>query len=571
VRPSAVVVAWLAIAGLVAACDGASGGSPVQPADSASPTTPTATASPSSEPTPEPSATARFVAAICEPVALVPANTDDCGRPVVGALFSQLVTLDDEGVPHWGDDAPRAMADTITTDDNQHWRIELKPDWVFHDGEPVTAASFAHAWARAASGLDVSRAAPLFEIVEGFEDLQCGEAGCPEESPTERPRLAGVDVVDDLTLAVSLREPRSQFPLLLSHVAFSPLPTLAFDDPSAFADAPVGNGPLRLDGAWERGAGITLVRFAEYGGAPAVAAVVELRTYEEPGGALADLDEGVLDLVTLDAETEVPDDLLADVDVIRRAGPGYTFVVVPRHVPGHGDPRIAHALSMALDRDALVGSVVRRGAVPARSLLPPGLAGDDPASCGAVCAFDPAAAGALWQEAGGVPGGVLTLYSNAQTNQRTVLSAIARQWEEHLPGLDVRIAVLSVTDLVRMVENQEIDGPYRLRWSFDVPTLRDYLAPLHGAGGEFNFDGYTNATVEDLIAEGDRAPTLDQAWAAYREAEQVVIDDGHHIPLWFDEVSALHSDRLRGVTLDVAGHVRLAEVEVVEEDATESG
>lgn len=48
------------------------------------------------------------------------------------------------------------------------------------------------------------------------------------------------------------------------HPALSPVPDCALEDFDTFFFAPVGNGPFKMDGKWEDGQQINLVRFDDY-------------------------------------------------------------------------------------------------------------------------------------------------------------------------------------------------------------------------------------------------------------------------------------------------------------------
>ncbi len=63
--------------------------------------------------------------------------------------------------------------------------------------------------------------------------------------------LSGLRIIDDLTFEVELAQADPEFPLRLAYAAYFPLPSVFYDDPAAFDEAPIGNGPFMMDGAWE--------------------------------------------------------------------------------------------------------------------------------------------------------------------------------------------------------------------------------------------------------------------------------------------------------------------------------
>ena len=52
----------------------------------------------------------------------------------------------------------------------------------------------------------------------------------------------------------------------LAYAAFFPLPSVAYDDPVAFEEMPVGNGPFRMEGPWEHDVVVPLIRYEDYAG-----------------------------------------------------------------------------------------------------------------------------------------------------------------------------------------------------------------------------------------------------------------------------------------------------------------
>ena len=89
------------------------------------------------------------------------------------------------------------------------------------------------------------------EDTEAPADTEAAAAETPDE-------LAGLTVVDDKTFTVELTEPDPEFNLRLAYSGFSPLPDAFFDDPAAFEEQPIGNGPFMMDGPWEHDVAINV-------------------------------------------------------------------------------------------------------------------------------------------------------------------------------------------------------------------------------------------------------------------------------------------------------------------------
>ncbi len=498
----------------------------------------------------------------CEPRSLLPSGaTTRCGGTVVSALFRPLVHLDPvDATPRWGDAAPEAVAASLTSIDARRWVVELKDGWEFHDGSAVTAESFVDAWNFAAYGPNAQANAFLFEPILGFDALHCPQPGC---EPTAE-RLRGLRVIDELTFEIVLAAPDRTLPRRLGHLAFSPLPATAYEDPDGWGEAPVGNGPFRMEGGWLHGERISLRVHEDHAGMPPEADGIDLMLYDDGERAWQDLVEGRLDVVDAlpPARREQARRALRHVT---RHGDHVQALVVPSHLAELDDDRLAVALSMAIDRPALIERHLDDTARPLRGLVPPAV-WDEIDQCGHRCRFDPAAARG-WLDRVGLPQGGIELWFDRDSAQEPWVRAIARGWREHLDLEDhqVRVRSLPHTMWVSHLQDQRIGGLYPIGWSMDVPSPLEYLEELHGPSGLFNFDRYVGADVGPRLVQAAAADTDREARLALRRLEQDILEDMHHIPLWTLTHEAFHTVRVTDVELDGKGRVLLAEVRVDED------
>src|SRR5437868_1792472 len=175
-----------------------------------------------------------FTAGHLEPDHLVPGNTTSSyAFDVLSGLFDNLVGLTKDGK------AVNLAAVSVTSDDQKVWTIKVRPGQRFHNGEPVTAGSFADGWNNAAYGPHAYSANGYFSHFTGYAEMN-------PEGAAHKPKadeLSGVKVVDDSTLKVTLTDPFNQFPLLLTYPAFAPMPKAALKDLAASDYHPLANRP----------------------------------------------------------------------------------------------------------------------------------------------------------------------------------------------------------------------------------------------------------------------------------------------------------------------------------------
>src|SRR3954471_13989405 len=143
--------------------------------------------------------------AIGEPVsALVPGNTtEEYGAQILGSLWTGLVEYGQDGEVEY-----TGVAKSVDSEDSVTWTVRLRDGWTFHDGTPVTAASFVDAWNYTAYSPNAQSGSYFFANVEGYGDLQApvDDKGEPAGDPAAT-AMSGLDVVDDTTFTVTLNAP----------------------------------------------------------------------------------------------------------------------------------------------------------------------------------------------------------------------------------------------------------------------------------------------------------------------------------------------------------------------------
>jgi ABC-type transport system substrate-binding protein len=501
--------------------------------------------------TPDEEATAeplRF--AIEEPDSLVPGNhfsTYDLVQP----LFSSLTTIDSEG------ELSYLAAESVESDDAQVWTITLREGWTFHDGEPVTAQDYVDTWNYAAYGPHGWVNGPQLARVAGYADLNPAEG---EPAATE---LSGLTVVDELTFTVELVAPDRQFPLQLTsgQTGLYPLPSEALADVAAWEENPVGNGPFRLVDGWAPTSPIEAVAYEDYAGpAPSVEAVTFV-PYLDTATAYTDALAGEVDIVGIGGSqvTQARNDF--GEHVYELDAPGVDFLGFALDDPRFADVRVRQAISMAIDREAINDAVFGGSQIPATSLTSPSMPGDPAGICGQYCEFDPEAARALLEEAGGFEGD-MEIHFIANWGQEDLFEAIANQIRQNL-GIESVVAA-PASDFAAFTErvgNGEVNGPFRARWGALYPSQQNTLTAVYTATGEGNFGagGYSNPEVDELLRAADAAESLEESYEGYALVQERILEDFPTVPLFGNRYLYVTSDRISELPT-VSGSVDLTKV-----------
>ena len=199
------------------------------------------------------------------------------GEPVAGGTITIAATIEPETLHPWltssvaGFDLLDGMMDGLfrynseqrlqaalaegfdISDDGLTYAFALRPNVVFHNGEPFTAADVVTAWE---TKLD-----PAFGAyaILGWD------------------KVASIDIRDERTVIIQTTEPYAPFLSTVATTYLCPTSAIAAGPEAfrqSFATAPIGTGPFRLT-AWEAGSRIVLERFDDYWGtAPQLERVV---------------------------------------------------------------------------------------------------------------------------------------------------------------------------------------------------------------------------------------------------------------------------------------------------------
>src|SRR2546425_6924405 len=222
-------------------------------------------------------------------------------------------------------------------------RFKLRPGVKFHDGTPLNAAAVKFTFDRALRGTPPARWASL--------------AGS----------LSGAEVVDDLTVDVTTREPYG--PILRTLAMYCTgivSPTAVQKMGPDFSRAPVGTGPFKFI-EWKTNTHVILERNPDYWGDKAPLDRVIFKVVPEEGARMIALQTGDADMVLLPAPAQLPA-LRKDPKFTVHETTGIRVVFAGLHAgqPPLDDVRVRQALLHAVDRKAILDNIMEgsAGAAP---------------------------------------------------------------------------------------------------------------------------------------------------------------------------------------------------------------
>ena len=479
-----------------------------------------------------------------EPAFLVPtAADDDPAIQVIRQLYRGLVTYNSETGA-----AENDIAESITSTDNTTWTIKIKSGYKFTNGEAVNSDAFLRGWNYTAYGPNAQNNAYFMSRIDGLDDVTSGkdpDGDGPLKAPDPKSKeLSGLKKVDDNTFTVKLSAPFAGFPATIGYSGFFPVAKACLDNFDACNETPIGNGPYKIDGKWNHDDSITLVRNTDYAGAKTDAKADKLvyKIFADVGAGYDAFTAGDLDVMyTLPpAKVKEAKSSLGD-RFYERAGNSITYLAFPLYNDNFKDKRVRQAISMAIDRQAIIDAVFDGRFHAATGLVSPSFDGYREGAC-KYCKKDVDAAKKLLADAGGWKGGKLQLWANAGAGHDKWMQAVGDQLKANL-GIDYELKInLQFPQYLETMDNNGLTGPFRYGWGPDYPFIETYIAPLYGAKGSANNWRYTNPQVDSLILQADSAKTMKDSIGSYQKAEDLILEDMPGAPLWFGQVAAAYGE-----------------------------
>jgi peptide/nickel transport system substrate-binding protein/oligopeptide transport system substrate-binding protein len=190
---------------------------------------------------------------------------------------------------------------------------------------------------------------------------------------------------------------------------------------------------------------------------------------------------------------------------------------------------LRYAISMAIDRQAIVNAVFDGTYKPTGSIVSPIVPGYRPNACGAACSYDPQQAKAYFTKAGGFKGTLELWFSNADPSYEEWMTDVANQLKQNLGIGDIKFRKVPSADYLSNLTDHKATGPYRANWIMDYPSAEDYLTTRCSDSNRQSYDG---KSCMALITKGNEAASLNASLGYYQQAENVLLKDLPLTPLW---------------------------------------
>lgn len=460
---------------------------------------------------------------------------------IIGDMFIGLTTDGVDARPE-----PGMATSWETSEDGLVWTFHLG-DYYWSDGNPVVADDFVYGLRRIQSPEVASQYSSLLYLIKNAAPVNEGKLP-PEE--------LGARAIDDKTLELTLEYPAPYLPGLLSHYTTYPVPSHAIEtygDAWIQPDNIVVNGPYKLV-YWRTGDQLVADKNPTgFGAEDACFDRVVYFELEDLTSVENKIQAGELDINNAfdgarqsEIEAKLPGWVRTTPALIT------TYWSFNSQVAPFDDVRVRKALSMALDREFMVKSVLTPGYVPAYSFVPPGIDNYDAPRPHVEWENMPreerlAEAKRLLEEAGYGPDNPLEFeYIHRSTDDNPKVAPVAQaNWAEIAPWVKPTIIKQDTKVLyarLRQSDFQVADGA----WVADFDDPINFLYLLKSDTGQQNYGNYNNPEYDALLIRSNSELDLKKRAETFAEAEDLMLNDYPITPMWFQVTKNLVDPDLTG-------------------------
>lgn len=449
-------------------------------------------------------------------------------------LFEQLTRYSPEDLTP----SPALASSWEASEDALTWTFHLRDDVLWSDGVPFDADDVA------------------FTFNDVVKNPELGAQSADQFAAVDR-----VTVVDAHTVEFELNTPFSALPYYLaSYAGIIPAHVLGdLDNPLTDAafnkQEPVSTGPYKV-AEYVSGSHLRLVPNEHYyGDTPKLAGIV-FRIIPDTNTQVAQLLAGQLDLVgRLNPSALAGIERNPNLDILQQSQNIFYFVALNMDDERFQDVHVRQALLTAIDRQALIDSLIQGyGSIATGAIAPLLAALHNPDV--EQHAYDPERALELMAEAGWLPGadGIL-----AKDGQKFIVDMPTASYAELTPAslliqqfwADIGVvAELETVEWNAYIEKVILNRDYEASaawWSMPpTPDVTPYVS-CSGAHTGNNIPNYCDPELDELLAAGRRALTPEDQQEAYYALQDYMAVNLPYLYLWHPDIISVKKNTLQGM------------------------
>lgn len=370
--------------------------------------------------------------------------------------------------------------------------------------------------------------------------------------------LESVEVVDDYTVLLKLKQPSTPFLMLLTLSWGGIVNEKAVRAAGEkYAMEPVGTGPFRFVD-WQKGDRITLERFDDYWGKKPHYKTLIFRSVPEPTSRVVELETGAVDLA-LEIPVNEIDRVTSgqDTKLLRTLSSSYTIMGFNCERAPFDNPEVRKAISLAVNTEGIQKAIRRgEGSVPLGP-LPAFMPYFDPNL--PKHEYNPEKAKAILEKLG-LKNLKMALWTNEKKERVDMATIIQAQLAEI--GVTVDIRVMEWGAYFQGLKEKANDA-FMMGWMNNVPDPDPLCSGVFFSKvkGQTNWCFFGDDRIDELIELGRQTPDGPERGAIYKELQHRIVTD--LVPCLYmdaDEIRVGANKKVQGLVLYPRGYQSLAEV-----------
>lgn len=416
------------------------------------------------------------------------------------------------------------------SDDGLEYTFHLRQGVKFHNGNDFTAEDVAYTFHRMLT-VEGGVNTEFIDQIKGADELLAGETDT----------LEGVEVVDDYTIKVTLKEPFAGFLASISSPGVSIYDSEATEaagdqfgmDPAVT----VGTGPFEFS-SWSFNNQLVLTRNEDYwkGASKLPGVVIKIIPDTETQSMM--FESGELDILDLDYAADSVDRFTETYpdQIVQGPRVGIVYFTMNFNKEPFQDVRVRKAVQMSIDRQAILDALYGGRGQVEQGIFPHGLIGFNPDQ--EEIKYDPEAAKVLLAEAGYADGFDMEIAadSSASDTMTMALEIVSDQLAE--VGIRAEIKNYDESTWLETRKSGEL-GSFMSTWSADYNDPDNFIYTFFGNEEKTKIRSinYPDTEVMNRVAKARTIVNEDERLAEYKALEEKI---AHEDAAWVPMFSRLH-------------------------------
>ncbi|MFS1020668.1 peptide ABC transporter substrate-binding protein [Enterococcus casseliflavus] len=482
--------------------------------------------------------------------------TDTISFSALNNVYEGLYRLDADSKPE-----PAGAAELAeVSEDGLTYKLKLREDAKWSNGEPVTAADYVYGWQRTVSAETGSEYAYLFAPVTNAEAITAGEKDASE---------LGIKAVSDYELEITLTTPTPYFQYLLAFPSFFPQSQAVVEDNgdqyASTSDNAVYNGPFVLAGFDGPGTDTewSYEKNDQYWDKETVKLdTINVSVVKESSTSLNLFQDGQADDVILTGELaqQMANDEAFVSEPLARTS--YIELNQREEDSPFRNEDLRKAISYAIDRDALVTSILGDGSLASTGLIPKGMTfnptdnTDFVDEAESVIEYDQEKAKEHWEkakEALGIDSLSFEILASDTDSTKKAIEYIQSAIQDTLDGVTVSLSPVPFS--VRLDRSNSGDFDVVMGgWGADYADASSFT-DLFVTDNSYNRGRWTSEAYDAAVKSSatTNAGNPDARWQDLLDAEKIIMDQQGVIPVYQNVEAHLRAPKVKGVVSHGAG------------------